>query len=160
MGREELWNRCLEFLKSKMDAISFSIWFKESELVNIKEGTLVIRVQNIYVKDHINLYYTELLEEMLEHCSDITYSFEVVIQEDIDKSEVKEEVIFEEALDLPKFKEDNSNLNPSYTFDNFVIGDTNRFAATVGLSVAEQPGKVYNPLFIYGKSGLGKTPLM
>ena len=160
MGREELWNRCLEFLKSKMDAISFSIWFKESELVNIKEGTLVIRVQNIYVKDHINLYYTELHEEMLEHCSDITYSYEVVIQEDIDKSEVKEEVIFEEALDLPKFKEDNSNLNPSYTFDNFVIGDTNRFAATVGLSVAEQPGKVYNPLFIYGKSGLGKTHLM
>ena len=98
---------------------------------------------------------------MIEKCSDVPYDYEVVIQEDLEKEEVKSEpVIIESGIDLPKFKEDNSNLNSSYTFDNFVVGDTNRFAATVGLSVAEQPGKVYNPLFIYGKSGLGKTHLM
>lgn len=98
---------------------------------------------------------------MIEKCSDVPYEYEVVIQEDLEKEEVKNEpVIIESGIDLPKFKEDNSNLNSSYTFDNFVVGDTNRFAATVGLSVAEQPGKVYNPLFIYGKSGLGKTHLM
>lgn len=161
MDRVELWNSCLEYLKSKTDNISFSIWFKDAELVKIQDRILVIRVPTIYIKDHINQFYTELLEEMIEKCSDVPYEYEVVIQEDLEKEEVKSEpVIIESGIDLPKFKEDNSNLNSSYTFDNFVVGDTNRFAATVGLSVAEQPGKVYNPLFIYGKSGLGKTHLM
>ncbi len=161
MDRLELWNSCLEYLKSKTDNISFSIWFKDAELVKIQDRILVIRVPTIYIKDHINQFYTELLEEMIEKCSDVPYDYEVVIQEDLEKEEVKSEpVIIESGIDLPKFKEDNSNLNSSYTFDNFVVGDTNRFAATVGLSVAEQPGKVYNPLFIYGKSGLGKTHLM
>lgn len=161
MDRVELWNSCLEYLKSKTDNISFSIWFKDAELVKIQDRILVIRVPTIYIKDHINQFYTELLEEMIEKCSDVPYEYEVVIQEDLEKEEVKNEpVIIESGIDLPKFKEDNSNLNSSYTFDNFVVGDTNRFAATVGLSVAEQPGKVYNPLFIYGKSGLGKTHLM
>ena len=161
MDRVELWNSCLEYLKSKTDNISFSIWFKDAELVKVQDRILVIRVPTIYIKDHINQFYTELLEEMIEKCSDVPYEYEVVIQEDLEKEEVKNEpVIIESGIDLPKFKEDNSNLNSSYTFDNFVVGDTNRFAATVGLSVAEQPGKVYNPLFIYGKSGLGKTHLM
>ncbi len=161
MDRLELWNSCLKYLKSKTDNISFSIWFKDAELVKIQDRILVIRVPTIYIKDHINQFYTELLEEMIEKCSDVPYDYEVVIQEDLEKEEVKSEpVIIESGIDLPKFKEDNSNLNSSYTFDNFVVGDTNRFAATVGLSVAEQPGKVYNPLFIYGKSGLGKTHLM
>lgn len=161
MDRVELWNSCLEYLKSKTDNISFSIWFKDAELVKVQDRILVIRVPTIYIKDHINQFYTELLEEMIEKCSDVPYEYEVVIQEDLEKEEVKSEpVIIESGIDLPKFKEDNSNLNSSYTFDNFVVGDTNRFAATVGLSVAEQPGKVYNPLFIYGKSGLGKTHLM
>ena len=161
MDRVELWNSCLEYLKSKTDNISFSILFKDAELVKVQDRILVIRVPTIYIKDHINQFYTELLEEMIEKCSDVPYEYEVVIQEDLEKEEVKNEpVIIESGIDLPKFKEDNSNLKSSYTFDNFVVGDTNRFAATVGLSVAEQPGKVYNPLFIYGKSGLGKTHLM
>ena len=161
MDSVDLWNSCLEDLKSKTDKISFSIWVKDAELVKVQDRILVIRVPTIYIKDHINQFYTELLEEMIEKCSDVPYEYEVVIQEDLEKEEVKNEpVIIESGIDLPKFKEDNSNLNSSYTFDNFVVGDTNRFAATVGLSVAEQPGKVYNPLFIYGKSGLGKTHLM
>lgn len=161
MDREELWNKCLDYLKSHTSSVSFNIWFNDSKLVKIDDSTLIIKVSNSYSRDFIKEHYTDLLEETIEQCSDISYSFEVVIEEDLNKySENSEKVVIEEAVDLPKFKEDNSNLNPNYTFDNFVIGETNRFAAMVGLSVAEQPGKVYNPLFIYGKSGLGKTHLM
>lgn len=160
MDREELWKRCLEYLKAHTNNVSFNVWFKDSELVKIENSTLIIKVSNAYSRDFIKTNYTELLEETIDQCSEVAYTFEVVDEEDLKNSTLEETVIIEETLDLPKFKEDNSNLNPSYTFDNFVIGDTNRFAATVGLSVAEQPGRVYNPLFIYGKSGLGKTHLM
>ena len=129
MDRVELWNSCLEYLKSKTDNISFSIWFKDAELVKVQDRILVIRVPTIYIKDHINQFYTELLEEMIEKCSDVPYEYEVVIQEDLEKEEVKNEpVIIESGIDLPKFKEDNSNLNSSYTFDNFEVWDTNRLS--------------------------------
>lgn len=161
MDREELWNKCFDYLKAHLNNVSFNVWFKEASLVSIENSTLIIKVPNTYSRDFIKKMYTELLEETIDACSDIAYTFEIVTEEDLNnRLHIEEPVIIEETLDLPKFKEDNSNLNPTYTFDNFVIGDTNRLAATVGLSVAEQPGKLYNPLFIYGKSGLGKTHLM
>ncbi len=161
MDREELWKKCLDYLKAHTNSISFNVWFNDAELAKIEDSTLYIKVANTYSKDFIKQHYTELLEETIEKCSPVAYSFEIVIEEELNNNDkVNEKVIIEQTLDLPKFKEDTSNLNPNYTFDNFVIGETNRFAAMVGLSVAEQPGKVYNPLFIYGKSGLGKTHLM
>lgn len=160
MDREELWNKCLDYIKSHINSVSYNVWFKEAELIKIEDSTMIIKVSNSYSKDFIKKNYSEFLEETIENCSDIPYTFEIIDEDEVNNYTKEEQVVVEQPIDLPKFKEDNSNLNPNCTFDNFVIGETNRFAATVGLSVAEQPGKVYNPLFIYGKSGLGKTHLM
>lgn len=157
MDKEVFWKKCLDYIYSKVDNISFNIWFKNTELNSKNNGNLVIKVSSNYIKQHLLNYYDDLIEETIDFCTDDTYTYDIVTPEEL---VVDSEVVIEEKIDIPKIKEDSSNLNPSYTFDNFMIGETNRLAATVGLSVAEQPGKIYNPLFIYGKSGLGKTHLM
>ncbi len=157
MDREKFWKNCLDYIYSKVSTISFNIWFKDAELVNINNGNLVIKVNSTYIKQHLTTYYDDVIEEAINNESDVTYTYEIVTQDEIVHDEP---VVIEERIEIPKYKDNNSNLNKAYTFDNFVIGETNRLAATVGLSVAEEPGKIYNPLFIYGKSGLGKTHLM
>ncbi len=157
MDRKEFWNNCLNYINSKLENISFNIWFKDSELIDLRDNTLIIKVNSEFVKQHITTYYDDLVEEALSNSSPNNYTYEIVTQDEVEQNEP---VVIEEKIELPKYKDNNSYLNESYTFENFVIGETNRLAATVGLSVAEQPGKLYNPLFIYGKSGLGKTHLM
>lgn len=157
MDRKDFWNNFLNYINSKVENISFNIWFKDSELIDIKDNTLIIKVNSDYVKQHITTYYDDLIEEAIANISNENYTYEILTPDEVEQNEP---VVIEERIELPKYKDNNSCLNESYTFDNFVIGETNRLAATVGLSVAEQPGKLYNPLFIYGKSGLGKTHLM
>lgn len=157
MDKEVFFKKCLDYICSKVSNISFNIWFKDAELIKIENGNLTIKVNSNYIKQHLLTYYDDVIEEALENCSDEAYTYEIVTPDELVHDEP---VIIENEIDIPKFKNNNNGLNPEYTFDTFVIGDTNRLAATVGLSVAEQPGKIYNPLFIYGKSGLGKTHLM
>ncbi|MDE5630127.1 MAG: chromosomal replication initiator protein DnaA, partial [Bacilli bacterium] len=125
-------------------------------------NNMVIEIGNQYKKNYIKDYYADLIEEVLEIVTNANYTFELVTEEDLIKENEKKdkELDLVSNNELPKFKDTVSNLNQKYTFENFVLGDSNRFAQTVALSVAEQPGKLYNPLFIYGKSGLGKTHLM
>lgn len=155
MDNEEFWTNFLEILNSKLNSISFNTWFKEAKLVSISNTNIVIDVGSTYKKDYIGKFYEDLLEEVVEQVTGKSYTFDLITPEDL----LQEPVIIEEPV-MPKYKDTNSNLNPSYTFENFVVGDSNRLAQAVALGVAEQPGKLYNPLFIYGKSGLGKTHLM
>lgn len=157
MESELFWKNFLQYISSKVSNISFNIWFKDAKLVSVTNGVLTIEVSSNYIKQHITSYYEDVIEEAISATSDISYTFDIVTPDEIKQNEP---VIIEETTDMPKYKDNNTNLNPTYTFENFVVGDTNRLAATVGHSVAEQPGKLYNPLFIYGKSGLGKTHLM
>lgn len=158
MKNDEFWNTFLDNLNNKLNPISFNSWFKDSKLVSYDNNNIVISVSSKYIKDYIKDYYEDLLEEVSETVTGNTCSIDVITPDEI-KIE-KEEVIIEEPPVLPRYKENNSNLNPQYTFGNFVVGDSNRFPQTVALQVAERPGQLYNPLFIYGKSGLGKTHLM
>lgn len=154
-----IWNTTLEHLEATSSSITFTTWFKDSKLLSNKNNNLIIEVPNEFIKNHLQQYYEETIDEALKAVSNTLYTFEIVVE-----GEHKEEIIIpeekEEVVDLPKFKNLNNNLMSKYTFDNFMVGESNRFAQTVALSVAEQPGKLYNPLFLYGKSGTGKTHLM
>lgn len=156
MDRDQFWDQFLDVINSKLNSISFNTWFKEAKLIKMTESNIIINVGSKYKKDYIAKFYDDLIDEVIHAITNKNYTFELVTPE-----EIKEEpVIIEKEPDLPKYKDVNSNLNPKYNFENFVVGDSNRLAQAVSLGVAEQPGKLYNPLFLYGKSGLGKTHLM
>ncbi len=148
------WDSFLQIIKSKLSSVSYDTWFKDTELVNMTDDTINIRVPMSFHKDFLNKNYYDLIDNVICSMTGKNYDINFVIDEEIVNNDI--------VIDSNK-KQDNgfqSNLNPQYTFSTFVIGDSNRFAQTAAVAVAEQPGKVYNPLFIHGKSGLGKTHLM
>lgn len=150
------WDDILEVIHSKLNPLSYDTWFKETKLICIKNNTMQIEVPMEFHKKILNQTYYDLIEEIVSTVTGTSYDIEFLSAEEIKPLEVLEL----DEVEEPENKNLNSNLKPEYTFENFVIGDSNRFAQLAALAVAEQPGKIYNPLFIYGKSGLGKTHLM
>lgn len=148
------WQDFLNIIKSKLSSVSYDTWFKDTELLSISNDTVNIKVPMSFHKDFLNKNYYDLIDNIISSMTGKNYDINFVIEDDI----VNDNII--QNINIKSNDNFQTNLNPQYTFDTFVIGDSNRFAQTAAVAVAEQPGKVYNPLFIHGKSGLGKTHLM
>ncbi len=154
---EELWNTFLETIKKEINYASYSAWFHDLKLLNVEKDSLTIQVPMEIHKKILGDNYYSLMEEILFNLSGITYNIKFVLEE---------EKQVENSLSPPTIENTKvdalweSNLDKTLNFDNYIVGNTNRFAKVAGMAVAEQPGKIHNPLFIYGKSGLGKTHLM
>ena len=148
------WQDFLNIIKSKLSSVSYDTWFKDTELLSISNDTVNIKVPMSFHKDFLNKNYYDLIDNIISSMTGKNYDINFVIEDDI----VNDNII--QNTNIKNNDNFQTNLNPQYTFDTFVIGDSNRFAQTAAVAVAEQPGKVYNPLFIHGKSGLGKTHLM
>ncbi len=158
-----LWSKILEKIKGELNSLSFQTWFEETKLYDFSNGVAKILVPYALHKDHLANNYSKLITSSFMEETNESVELEFLIQEDIEEEETKvqnepkiEDLLYRDLEDS-NFE---SNLNKKYTFDNFIVGNSNKFAATSALAVAEQPGKMYNPLFIYGSSGLGKTHLM
>jgi len=149
------WDEFLSIIKTKLSSVSFDTWFKDTKISTITDDSIYIEVPMSFHKDFLNKNYYELIDEIISKLTGKNYDINFVVEEDIVNNDIV--VNTEETNSNTNY---HSNLNPNYTFNTFVIGDSNRFAQTAAVAVAEQPGKVYNPLFIHGKSGLGKTHLM
>jgi len=163
MPATELWNRCLSALSEKVNQKSFDIWLKPLRALSLKENLLEIEVPNKFFKDWISENYQSLICEVLQQLSKKSLSLSLSLRDGKEDSvmEIKEGKTKEKPA--PKTvrqatKEDG--LNPSYTFNAFVVGSSNQFAHAAALAVANLPAKNYNPLFIYGGVGLGKTHLV
>ena len=148
------WQDFLNIIKSKLSSVSYDTWFKDTELLSITNDTVNIKVPMSFHKDFLNKNYYDLIDNIISSMTGKSYDINFVIEDDI----VNDNIV--QNTNIKSNDNFQTNLNPQYTFDTFVIGDSNRFAQTAAVAVAEQPGKVYNPLFIHGKSGLGKTHLM
>ena len=166
MDNEQLWNKFLTQIQIKiLQPFSFNSWLKPTKLLGINGNSCIVEVESEFQKNFLARNYTDLMSEVLYEITNVDYDFEFVLKSDNHKEELPQNDRVVETKNLGKaleieHKKLNSNLNPKYTFDNFIVGDTNRFACSSAQAVAENPGKIYNPLFIYGKSGLGKTHLM
>jgi len=155
---KNLWGKTLDIIKSELSEVSFNTWIKSCEPMSISSDTIKISVPNSFTQDILDKRYKDLVVNSIKAVCSKIYKIEFIIMSDCyDKDENK-------TLDISKSiivnDEMSSTLNPKYTFKSFVIGNSNRFAHAASLAVAESPAKAYNPLFIYGGVGLGKTHLM
>ena len=160
MNVDLLWSNFLNQIKTDLSSLSFDTWFADTQLYSLTDDKAYIIVPMPIHKKHLKDNYYNIINETLFKLTNTNYDIIFILKEEIEK-EVPQKI--EEILDDDNKSESfviNSNLNKKYTFDTFIVGNCNKFAQAAALSVAENPGKMYNPLFIYGNSGLGKTHLM
>lgn len=159
MNVDILWSNFLGQVKEELTSLSFDTWFADTHLHKIDGNKAYIIVPMPIHKKHLLDNYSDLISKILNEITNNTLELVLLLKEEIEELVPKEPP--REALNLAEKEEKiHSNLKNSYTFDNFIVGNSNKFAQAAALSVAENPGRMYNPLFIYGNSGLGKTHLM
>ena len=160
MNIDNIWNKFLSTIKTKLSSLSYDTWFSTSKLVELNEEHAVIIVPTIAHKKHLSESYIDIISDIFNSITGTNFNFEFVLENEYNNKKITIQKEEEEELGVPYNSSEKANLNPDYVFENFIVGESNRFAQATALAVAENPGKMYNPLFIYGNSGLGKTHLM
>ena len=165
MDTNDFKNEFLNIIHNKVALSTFNTWFKDIEF-KIDNTDIYLVAPHESCKNHLKINYDDIIEDsILEVNSDINYAGIITknekTMENISNNIENKEEIFEILDDdIEEDYKNYSNFNPKYTFDNYIVGNSNKFAYTSAMAVAEKPGKLYNPFFIYGNSGLGKTHLM
>lgn len=154
MDLNNIWETFLQRIQKAVATFSYNTWFKDTKLVELRDNKAIIEVPMEIHKKHLRDSYSEMIEEIFTDITGTNFQMEYYLKEEFEN---KDTFKFETHEDDENFK---TNLNPNYTFDTFIVGESNKFAQAIALAVAEKPGFVYNPLFIYSNSGLGKTHLM
>ncbi|WFD10289.1 chromosomal replication initiator protein DnaA [Tepidibacter hydrothermalis] len=148
-----LWNNSLKLIKTELTPASFNAFFSPIEPLQITGNTILLSVPNDFTKGILEARYMNLIESSINQISSSKYKIKFILDEEELRDFENENT---SKIEIPSY----SNLNPKYTFDTFVIGNSNRFAHAACVAVAEAPARAYNPLFLYGGVGLGKTHLM
>lgn len=163
-GQEEKWQKILDYIKDQISSTNFKGWFGPTQLGGFTEGKLTVRVGSAFYKNQLIVRYEQLIkhavEEVLGEVMDIEYAIDPTLlptKKQSRKEAVEEE---EEIFSLPQSPQVSSPLNPRYTLRNFIVGPTNNLAYAASQAIVQSPGSLYNPLFVYGPSGVGKTHLM
>lgn len=168
MDNNELWQSILAQMQLYISKANFATWFQNTEIISKEGGKIIISVPNAFSKEWLsNKYYKLILKTMRDVEPDNTVKeLEFTINPQslkslVVKKVVEDEKINEDQLKFEEFKVNKeTNLNPRYVFENFVVGSFNELAYAACLAISENPGYTYNPLFIYGGVGLGKTHLI
>lgn len=164
---QEIWADVLGYVRKNISEVEYHTWFAPVKNLGVQEGSLVLGVRNSFAQEWFRKHYLELLEDALRSlgAQNPQVSFQVL-------PAAQDALLLPSdppppppapagrAAPAPAPVENRKVLNPKYTFENFVVGPNNNLAHAAALAVAESPGKAYNPLFIYGDVGLGKTHLM
>ena len=154
----EIFKEFLSKISNEVSPIVYSTWFNDLKLINMDDKEIVIQVPLAVHKQILKTNYFDLIDEIMFSLTNINYEFNFVTSDELD---IVDTVINENIVEEHVEKEEwVSNLNPNLNFDNYVVGESNRLAFISAMNVAQSPGTIRNPLFIYGRSGVGKTHLM
>lgn len=153
----DTWKKTVEQIKKKVNRQTFERWFSPIKLVDVRDDNFILEVPNKFFKEWVAEKYTRLIEDALKSSSgrEVSFSFALppaTISQGTPENHPRPKKV--------ESASGHSGLNPKYTFDDFVVGPSNRFAHAASLAISETPAKAYNPLFLYGGVGLGKTHLM
>ncbi|MFH1096203.1 MAG: chromosomal replication initiator protein DnaA [Candidatus Desantisbacteria bacterium] len=158
--KEELWDEVLLKIKEEIPKESYEIWLKPIKPINISGNILEMGVPNMFFKNWMNTHFKSIIDDYLKKITNNLMSIDFIISSEVITSHVHKPEEETEIRKEKKYSIADFYLNPKYTFDSFVIGESNRFAHAACQAVADKPGMSYNPLFIYGGVGLGKTHLV
>lgn len=153
---DELLTKAKELLREEMTQISYDTWIKELEIQSMNNGNVVLLISTNFNRDTVEARYHSLLVNTFNYLTNKECSITILSKEELESQPNN----FINKVESVNYGSLNPTLNPKYTFDSFVVGNNNRFAHAASLAVAEAPATSYNPLFIYGGVGLGKTHLM
>ena len=159
IDKDELLTKLKELLKEEVSKISYDTWINPLGIQSMTDNHIVFTTVSEYQKDFIENKYRSLVFNTLRYITNKDWTFSVI---DLSKEDDSGNVIKDNNSTIPEaeLETNRATLNPKYTFETFVVGNNNRFAHAAALAVGNEPGKSYNPLFLYGGVGLGKTHLM
>ncbi|MFW6234187.1 MAG: DnaA ATPase domain-containing protein, partial [Spirochaetota bacterium] len=154
------WNEALKQIRKEISDQEFSMWFSGMKYDSAEERVIVVSVPSSFYRDQVKQRYLPLIEGTLHELAGTTFSLSFVVRKS--ESTPKERSIQREQVPVrpARIKTAHRELRQEYTFDNFVIGENNSFAANAAVAISRNPGTGYNPCLIYGGVGLGKTHLI
>ncbi|MEI6304486.1 MAG: chromosomal replication initiator protein DnaA [Candidatus Taylorbacteria bacterium] len=162
----KMWQTALVEIETIVSQANFSTWFKETKILKENEGTVYLGVPNSFTQEWLYKKFHNNILRILRDMNDGIRALEYVITKENEKSksnDAKKKVVATPTISMPLqdfYINKEDNLNPRYTFENFVIGPFNELAHAASQAVIKSPGQVYNPLFVYGNTGRGKTHLI
>lgn len=163
MKLDHVWSAALGELQLQVTQATFDTWLRDSRLLKYEDGTFVIGVKNGYAKDWLEHRLLAIIKRTLARQTGKTVAVQFVVWSEETQPQTDDVLPLlnpSPSASVPTQVLSSANLNPRYTFDNFVVGPGNRLAHAASMAVAESPANAYNPLFIYGGVGLGKTHLL
>jgi chromosomal replication initiator protein len=164
-----LWKHVLSAVESSVSSASFRTWFKGTHIVRVEDGTVIVGVPNLFAKDWIHTKHHKTILKTLRELSDVVRSVEYTISTKAPEDTTMPTATLESSMassmggELPLrdlYINKSDNLNPRYTFSSFIVGTFNEIAHAAAQAIIERPGRRYNPFFIYGQTGNGKTHLI
>ncbi len=160
MDTKELWLKFLDNLKELVEIVPFETWFKneDTSLYSFDNNEAILVVKQDFIKKHIENNFDDVINEAWYKTVGREVSYKIMLESEI-KKERKSNIFVDDSNEFVKQNPLNAGINPNQTFESFIVGDSNKFAYRAALAVAEAPGE-YNPFFLYGESGVGKTHLM
>ncbi len=156
---QSVWQRCVDDVQSRLSTPASRAWFEETEPIAITDEAITLRAPNSFAKEWLEHRYTNLLQDALRRACGRELRLEILTGAGNGTGPLPVPVP-RPPRELSSDEANQSSLNPRYAFETFVIGASNRFAHAAAMAVAEAPASAYNPLFIYGEAGLGKTHLL